>query len=165
MRYTRNIYHAKEAALVCWCCLCCAAHCWPIGYRGLILTWDGCCPTSNWWRRWPCRVEIFQNNWKGGRNKKNRRNIQRSIKEFQIMNRKRSNTLRKREDWQKKNRFIPMKNTTTSDRYGSPSRIPQCGRIVVVVGGSSGGGGCGCIGVPVGVAQTVIQAGLPPASI
>jgi|LakMenEpi03Aug12_release.lakeMendotaPanAssembly.Ray.scaffolds.fasta_scaffold4475988_1 hypothetical protein len=59
-------------------------------------------------------------------------------------------------------RFIPMENTTTSDRHGCPSRIPQCGRIVVGVVVVVGGG-CGCVGVPVGVAQTVIQAGLSPA--
>ena len=57
-------------------------------------------------------------------------------------------------------RFIPMENTTTSDRHGCPSRIPQCGRIVVGVVVVGGGG---CVSVPVGVAQTVIQAGLSPA--
>jgi len=57
-----------------------------------------------------------------------------------------------------------VENATTSGRHGCPSRIPQCGRIVVgvvvvvvVAGGRRRR-------VPVGVTQTVIQAGLPPAS-
>lgn len=58
-----------------------------------------------------------------------------------------------------------MENAATSGRHGCSSRIPQCRRIVVgivvvvVVGGRRRRSR-----VPVGVAQTVIQAGLPPAS-
>lgn len=58
-----------------------------------------------------------------------------------------------------------MENAAASGRHGCSSRIPQCRRIVVgivvvvVVGGRGRRSR-----VPVGVAQTVIQAGLPPAS-
>lgn len=63
-----------------------------------------------------------------------------------------------------------MENATASGvtcRHGCSSRIPQCRRIVVgvvvvvVVGGRRRRRRSR---VPVGVAQTVIQAGLPPAS-
>lgn len=59
-----------------------------------------------------------------------------------------------------------MENAAASGRHGCSSRIPQCRRIVVgiVVVVVVGGHRRRRSRVPVGVAQTVIQAGLPPAS-
>lgn len=57
--------------------------------------------------------------------------------------------------------FVPVKDTTTFYGDGYSSRIPHYGHVVVDVIVVVGGGSC----VPVGVAKTVIQAGLSPTSI